>query len=84
MTKPSNLTRYKKAVRAAHKYIDVQDTDEWSNPSGYKSAKKHENKWDELSEKAQDILEQLTQAEEQQAIDWLAEHSLYGYHEEVC
>lgn len=85
--KASNLTRYKKAVRAAHKYYDADDAsdvDQFANPAAYKLALKLEAKWDELSEKASAILEELTLQEEQQAIDWLAENSFYGYHEEVC
>lgn len=84
MSNISNLTKYKKAVRAANKYVAFAETDRYMNPRGYKAAMKHEQKFEELSDKAEAILEELTPEEEKQAIDWLAEHSLYGYHEEVC
>lgn len=86
MTKTSKLTLYKKAVRAAHKYYDVEadEEDQWDNPKAYKAARKLEARWQKLRDKSEAILEELTPQEEEQAIDWLAEHSLYGYHEEVC
>lgn len=84
MTSISNLTRYKKAVRAANKYVSFQDTDRYMNPRGYKAAIKHEQKFSELSDKASAILETLSASEEQRAIEWLSENKLYSYHEDVC
>ncbi len=81
-----NLTRYKKAVRAANKYVgaEARETLKWVDPKAYKRELKLEAKWDEFSSKALEILEELTSEEEEKAIDWLAENSFYGYHDEVC
>lgn len=79
-----NLTRYKKAVRAAHRYNDPKEADEFSTANEVKAIERHEQKFDALLEKTYEIFESLTSDEELRAIEWLAENSLYGYHNEVC
>ena len=84
--KASPLARYKKAVRAAHKYAD-HDADEdlkYFDPKSYKRELKREEKWEELAAKAEEILEELSPEEEEKAIDWLYEHDLFGYHCDVA
>ena len=80
----TTITKYKKAVRAAHKYNCPQEADEWSNPSGFKAAAKHEAKWESLLAKCEAIEEELTEDERDVAIEGLSENSLYGYMDEVC
>ena len=79
-----NLGRYKKAVRAASKYTAVADTDRYTNPQGYKAALRHEQRFADLCEKADAILQELTPQEEAEAIDWLGQNSFYGFHDAVC
>lgn len=81
MSQVSNLTKYKKAVKAAHRYHEPA-----ARVYPYKERKqdKHEEKWNELFDKAVAIEETLTEDEEEKAIEWLAANSLYGYHDDVC
>lgn len=82
----SLLAKYKKAVRAAHKYVDADAHEdlEWLDPKAYKRELKREAKWRELADKAEEILELLSEEEDKLAVDWLYEHDLFGYHSDVA
>ena len=80
----SLLAKYKKAVRAAAKYIDVPEAHEWLPAKEIRRIEKLEAKYDELHEKSLYILDELSPEDELKAIDWLAEEELYGFHDKVC
>ena len=84
----NTLTKYKRAVRVAHKYHEPRgDIEDGYHADGSRASSadiKHERSWSEHIAKVERIEEALTAAERAEAIAWLSDNRLYGYLEEVC